>query len=147
MLGSVTMSTPTQLLRMLHMRKYSKPNWKEYKVKIDVNTPFEQMKKKEIERFDVWEVDGNGKMFKLVQGNNRKQAVIRGMQMGVIKGEGQYKLMKNTNPINWNWKKAKKWKKFGIRNKKRGKSPRKRTERKAWSKFKSKSHKRRGKHT
>ena len=39
-------------------------------------------------------------MIKMVTRNNMKQAIIKAIQMGVIK-EGQYKLMKNSNKLNW----------------------------------------------
>lgn len=39
-------------------------------------------------------------MIKIVTRDNMKQAIIKGMQMGVIK-VGQYKLMRNTNKLNW----------------------------------------------
>ena len=103
--------TVSQLLKIVQKRKYSKPGWQEHKVKIDVNTPFEQMKKKEIDSIDVWEVNENGDMIKMVATNNRKQAVIKGMQMGVIK-KGQYKLMRNTNRSNWTREKGTKWIKY-----------------------------------
>ena len=85
--------------------------------------------------------------------------------MGVIKGEGQYKLMWNTNPTKWNRKKGKRgkkhgirnkrraklpgkrWTKHGIRNKRRAKSPGTRAKRKVWSKLSSKAHKNGVKHT
>ena len=142
MIGRLRM---TQLLGNIKMRKYSKPNWKEYKIHVDINTPFEQMKKKVIERFDVWKVNANGEFVELVQGNNRKQAVIKGMEMGVINGEGQYKLMWNANP-NYNKRKVKRWRKYRMRYKTKGKSSRKRRQSRAWTKFKSRSHRRRGKH-
>lgn len=92
--------TISQLVKIVHTRRYSKPGWQEHKVQIDVTTPFEKMKKKEIDSIDVWEVDKAGDMIKIVTRDNMKQAIIKGMQMGVIK-VGQYKLMRNTNKLNW----------------------------------------------
>ena len=136
MIGRLTMA---DLLRNIKIRKYSKSNWKVYEIHVDINTPFQQMKKKDIERFDVWKINANGEFLQLVEGNNRKQAVIKGMEMGVINGEGQYKLMWNANP-NFNKKKNKTWRKYNKRwrnnnNKRKGKSSRKS---RAWWKLKRK---------
>ena len=92
--------TISQLLKIVQTSRYSKPGWQEHKVQIDVTTPFEKMKKKEIDSIDVWKVNKEGDMIKMVTRNNMKQAIIKGIQMGVIK-EGQYKLMKNSNKLNW----------------------------------------------
>ena len=122
-------TSPSNLLRKT---KYAQqPNWKEYKVQIDENTPFQQMKKKLIKRFDVWELNAHGKMVKLIEENNRKQLIIKGMQMGIIKG--QYKLMFNTNP-NWRPRKTKRWRKSKKGYRKQWKSSGKRSQRRAMHK-------------
>lgn len=140
---TITRTSPSNLLRNVQLRKkYAQPNWKEYKVVVDENTPFEQMKKKIIKRFDVWELNQQGTMIKLVEENNRKQLIIKGMKMGVIKG--QYKLMFNTNP-NWRPRKTKNWRKSRKGYRKQWKPSRKRS-RRAIHKLKSKSYKRRKNH-